>query len=53
MVTEDKPIGWTPKHEREHFVRCPGCGTLVDMRDLAEAVNHLHGEEIEEEQPMN
>ena len=31
------------------MVRCPGCGELVDMRDLAEAIDHLHGEEIEEE----
>ena len=49
MVSEGKPYGWTPMDESEHMVRCPGCGELVDMRDLAEALDHLHGEEIEEQ----
>ncbi|MFB6418985.1 hypothetical protein [Bradyrhizobium tunisiense] len=48
MVTEGKPLGWAARDEREHFVRCPGCGEWVDMRDLAEALEHLHGKEIEE-----
>lgn len=49
MTTEGKPLGWTPRDERQHLVRCPGCGELIDMRNLAEALEHLHGEEFGEE----
>ena len=29
-----KPAGWTPESDLDHFVVCPGCGALIDMRDL-------------------
>jgi len=33
--------------EIEHFGNCTICGALVDMRDLAQVLAHLHGAEIE------
>ena len=27
-----KPAGWTPESDLDHFVVCPGCGALIDMR---------------------
>jgi hypothetical protein len=29
--------------EIEHFGNCDVCGALVDMRDLAQVMAHLHG----------
>ncbi|WP_192859598.1 hypothetical protein [Bradyrhizobium sp. DOA9] len=49
MTSEGKPLGWTPRDEREHFIRCPVCGEMLDMRDLSEVLEHLHGQEVEEE----
>lgn len=49
MAENGKPLNWQPQSESDHFVRCPGCGEMVDMRDLEQALEHLHGEEIEEE----
>jgi hypothetical protein len=34
--------------EADHFGKCPVCGALVDMRDLAQVMAHAHGQEIEE-----
>lgn len=34
------PIGWLPENEADHFCVCPGCGALIDMRDLRMALNH-------------
>jgi hypothetical protein len=31
----------TPVNEAEHFIRCPDCNGLVDMRDLAQVFEHL------------
>jgi hypothetical protein len=28
-------------------MKCPGCGEWFDMRDLAQVLAHVHGEEIE------
>jgi hypothetical protein len=36
------------KTELDHFGNCPFCGALVDMRDLAQVMAHMHGQEIEE-----
>ncbi len=33
--------------ETEHFGNCPICGALLDMCDLGQVFEHLHGEEIE------
>jgi hypothetical protein len=33
--------------ETDHFGNCPVCGALVDMRDLAQVLAHVHGVEIE------
>ena len=49
MAGEGKPIGWTARDEREHFIRCPTCGELIDMRDLGQVIDHLHGQDVEEE----
>ncbi|WP_271604939.1 hypothetical protein [Bradyrhizobium sp. CCBAU 11434] len=49
MVSEGKPVGWRSQSEMDHYIRCPQCGALVDMRDLGEVLNHLHGQEIDEE----
>jgi hypothetical protein len=29
--------------EIEHFGNCDVCGALVDMRDLAQVMEHMHG----------
>jgi len=34
-----KPVGWTARDEREHFIHCPVCGKMLDMRDLAEVIS--------------
>jgi hypothetical protein len=31
--------------EIEHFGNCDVCGALVDMRDLAQVMAHMHGRE--------
>jgi hypothetical protein len=30
--------------EIEQFGNCPVCGALVDMRDLAQVMAHMHGQ---------
>ncbi|MEA2822994.1 MAG: hypothetical protein QOJ86_4998 [Bradyrhizobium sp.] len=30
------------RSELDHFGNCPNCGALVDMRDLAQVIEHLH-----------
>jgi hypothetical protein len=30
--------------EIEHFANCPHCGALIDLRDLRQVLDHLHGE---------
>jgi hypothetical protein len=47
MSSEGKPKGWQPGSERDHFIRCPCCGEMLDMRDLGQVLEH--GESIEEE----
>lgn len=51
MFREGKPLGWWPQTERDHFLRCPACGEMLDMRDLGQILDHLHGKQIEEEPP--
>jgi hypothetical protein len=29
--------------EIEHFGNCPVCGALLDMRDLGQIIEHMHG----------
>ena len=31
--------------ELEHFGNCSICGALIDMRDLAQVMAHMHGAE--------
>jgi hypothetical protein len=33
--------------ESDHFMKCPGCGAWIDMRDLGEVIEHVHDAEIE------
>ena len=35
-----EPVGWTPETDTDHYCVCPGCGALVDMRDLGMALQH-------------
>ncbi|MEY9884959.1 hypothetical protein [Bradyrhizobium sp. USDA 329] len=49
MTEDGKPHGWHPRSEGDHFIRCPACGKMLDMRDLSNVIEHLHGQEIEEE----
>jgi hypothetical protein len=35
-----KPSGWTPENDLDHFMVCPGCGAVIDMRDLGIAFQH-------------
>jgi hypothetical protein len=46
MFKEGKPggAGPPPQSEAEHFIRC-----TLDMRHLGQVLDHLHGQEIEEE----
>jgi hypothetical protein len=41
--------GWQPASEADHFMTCPTCGERFDCRDLGEALEHQHGEPVEEE----
>jgi hypothetical protein len=34
------PAGWVPKDESDHYLECPICGHMIDMRDLAEVIEH-------------
>ena len=38
-----KPRGWTPLTELHHFMACPACGGMFDMRRLDQVFEHLHG----------
>jgi len=31
----------------DHFMQCPACSKWLDMRDLAQVVEHIHDSEIE------
>jgi hypothetical protein len=33
--------------ELDHFGNCPICGALLDMRDLAQVLEHVHGQRID------
>lgn len=35
-----RPEGWTPTSEIEHFIECPTCGHIIDMRDLDDVLKH-------------
>lgn len=37
-----QPIGWTPERESDHFMLCPVCGEMLDMRRLDQALAHWH-----------
>jgi hypothetical protein len=32
--------GGEPATEAEHYIRCPTCAGLIDMRDLAQVMKH-------------
>jgi hypothetical protein len=33
-------VGGEPATEAEHFMKCPVCGGYIDMRDLAQVMEH-------------
>jgi hypothetical protein len=35
-----KRVGQPTTDEAEHFIKCPGCGGLIDCRDLAQVFEH-------------
>jgi hypothetical protein len=35
-----KPADWMPGSDLDHFMVCPGCGAIIDMRDLGMAFQH-------------
>ena len=35
-----KRVGGEPAEEAEHVIKCPTCGGYVDMRDLAQVLEH-------------
>jgi hypothetical protein len=35
-----KRVGGEPADEAEHSSKCPTCGSYVDMRDLAQVLEH-------------
>jgi len=37
----------TEADHADHFGNCPVCGAFVDMRDLAQILDHVHGVKIE------
>lgn len=37
-----EPDGWAPARESDHFMLCPVCGGMVDMRRLDQALAHWH-----------
>jgi hypothetical protein len=55
QTTNDDPFTAAPasmrmasaETEADHFGNCPVCGTLLDMRDLAQMLAHVHEQEIE------
>lgn len=49
IFREGRPEGLAPQRESDHFIRCTICGKMLDMRDLGDVLEHLHGQEIEEE----
>jgi hypothetical protein len=46
---EGKRQGPAPQNETDHFITCTICGETFDMRDLGQVLDHLHGQEVEEE----
>ena len=50
MPNKGKPLGpRPPRHKAAHYVRCTICGEIFDMRELDQVLDHLHGQEVEEE----
>lgn len=37
-----KPDGWKPITELGHFMTCPVCGLVFDMRELENVGRHWH-----------
>ena len=48
MTRPGRDIVGGAKTELDHFGNCPICCALIDMRDLAQVMEHVHGQEIEE-----
>lgn len=42
-----RPDGWRAENELDHFMVCPGCGKIFDMRDLGQALEHMHRDPAE------
>jgi hypothetical protein len=52
MTIDDRTLGRIPRCtgrdaeaqiEIDHYGSCPHCGALVDMRDLKQVIEHVHG----------
>lgn len=42
MSKPGKPLDWTPQSEMDHFMKCPVCGEIFDVRKLEQAIMHIH-----------
>lgn len=42
MSIRGLPLGWKPESELDHFMKCPVCGEVFDMRNLGQAMEHIH-----------
>ena len=40
------PIEGEPDNQLDQFKVCPHCGQKFDCRDLAQVMEHMHGEEM-------
>ena len=35
-----EPIDGEPPEEADHFIRCPSCNQLIDLRDFGQVLHH-------------
>ena len=47
MIKPDRDADGIAQSEADHHMKCPGCGLAFDMRDLGQALAHVHDGEIE------
>jgi hypothetical protein len=45
-ATTGRDADGVAQEELDHFGNCPVCGALVDMRDLVQVLEHVHGQGI-------
>lgn len=48
-VPGGQPARPSPQGESDHVIGCTVCGKMLDMSDVGDVLDHLHGQAIEEE----